>query len=691
MKYHEIVNEIEKYLAEKKGEQVTIKDLASVIKIKKHQFKLLIRAFGEVTRHSAEISEKTSRKVSSFIEGIFDATSLTKGYSYAFVIAEEDIFIFAEDTLNAFHGDKVAVEIKYRRRGKKYGVIKKVIQRKNEYVVGNLVSIDRRYILTDISTKFHSDIIIYKPGEAKDGQKVVVKITDWGDRNLNRLPSGEITEILGNAGDPEIEVLSVIKQFGLPLTFPDSVLAETDEISEIIPQDEIAIRKDYRSLLTFTIDPISAKDYDDAISLEVKDSILKIYVHIADVSHYVRKGCAIYKEAFNRGNSYYFPRRVIPMLPEKLSNKVCSLRPYEDKLTLTVVTTLDKNMIFVSQEMYQSVINSDARLTYEEVDELFAGREHNIPEDVAAALLRMRELSAYFTTRKIIKGYIFFDLPEVDYEFNDDGKVINLKRSSETESHTMIENFMVLANECVCRKLSETTKSTLYRVHETPDPEKIEEIRQLLKNYGIKMAYNDNYNFIIQDVLKSMPTHEHHMVFDRLLLRKMKKARYDVINYGHFGLALQFYTHFTSPIRRLCDLIVHTQMKKSIFGRNYSEYSKQEMKESADQASEKELIADESERNVDELNKRLFMKDKLGEIFSGVIVSMNKTSVFIELEKYPVITNAKISEMSFDSFVYFEDKMMLNGSKTGVKFKLTDKVNVKIIKVTDDIYTKIII
>ncbi|HPR18887.1 MAG TPA: VacB/RNase II family 3'-5' exoribonuclease, partial [Candidatus Cloacimonadota bacterium] len=435
------------------------------------------------------------------------------------------------------------------------------------------------------------------------------------------------------AGDPDVEVLSVIKQYDLPLSFPEAVLNELQNLPEGISENEISGRKDLRELPTITIDPASAKDYDDAISLKKNADSFELYVHIADVAHYVKPGSELFKEAAKRGNSCYFPKRVIPMLPEKISNHICSLRPYEEKLTVTVYTKFDPEYKIVSQSAFESVIRSDARCNYDEIDEFFENKNSGLEASIQEMLSEMRKLSAFLQEKRKEQGYLYFDLPETEFVFDDDGHITDLQRSRETESHQLIENFMLIANEYVAKELS--SHPTIYRIHEEPDDEKMLSLAELMKKCSLKLNLKQNYNYALQELLESMPNPLYHRVFDRMILRNMKRAKYSVENAGHFGLAIKTYTHFTSPIRRLCDLIVHHQIKAQIRRRDNG-FSSSLLFDYAGVATEREQIADEAEREVDMKNKFIFMKKHLGEEYTGVIIGMKADGLIVELDRYPV-------------------------------------------------------
>ena len=682
--------QIIRLLSENTHTSFKIKDIAREIRIKKHKHKDLIDTLFKLTKEkkiflkNRKYSYHQIENNTKYITGKFDARPLAKNKSFAFVISDElDLFISEEDTLTAYHNDLVEAEVKFSRKNKKYGIITKIIKRNKNNFVGTVQEFQKRFFLIPDNSRIHTNFLINKLSGAEVGKKAILKVTNWGNREMMKLPVGDIIEVLGEAGEPEVEIISVIKHYELPLFFPEKVLFELQEIPDFITEIEKKKRKDFSDLLTFTIDPISAKDFDDAISLKKTEKGWKLYVHIADVAHYVQPQTELFKEAKNRGNSYYFPKKVIPMLPEKISNKICSLRPFEEKLTISVITEFDKNYEIIGQNVVESVIKSNARLSYEEVDALFENRENNIDPEVARILFEMKKLSSSLSAKRKKQGYLSFDLPETEFIFDDEGHIIDLKRSQETESHTLIENFMLIANEFVAKILS--SKNTIYRVHEKPDEEDIEQIKEIAEKYDLCFERKKNLNKTLQILLDSMPDEIHHRVFDRIILRKMKKAKYDIKNIGHFGLALSNYTHFTSPIRRLSDLVIHHQIKGKLHS-SAALFSKKELFDLAKTASEKEIIADEAEREVEFKNKKIFMKMRLGEVFKGIIVGIKSFSMLIELNEFPVIGVIELSSLTDDYYEFYERQNCLIGKKNGKMFKLMDKFEVQVIKVTDDIY-----
>lgn len=638
-------------------------------------------------KQTSEKQTPAQQQSPNLIEGTFDATSLARNYSYAFVRTEKgDFYVSSEDTLNAFHGDTVAIEPYFRGERSDYCYVRKVIKRAAELLAGDLQQSGGKYYFICSNPKIHQWFDVSETMNATSGMKVMLSVTNWGNRSLSKPPVGKVTEVLGVSGNPETELLAVIRQNNLPLEFPDYVMSEIEALPEQIEESEIAKRKDYRNLVTFTIDPSSAKDYDDAISLEVTNNGWRLYVHIADVAHYIKTESKLFAECLNRGNSYYFPRKVIPMLPEKLSNRICSLRQNEDKLTLTAVTEFDKNGKVLNQSLFESVINSSARLSYEQVDELFDGKPVDIIPEVVSALNSSRELSKLLTIQRVKAGYLNFDLPETEYKYNEAGFVNQMNQSIETESHKLIENFMLVANQFVAEKLTAMAPVVMYRVHELPDMEKLEKLSILLSAYGITMKFKETLNLTLQALLNSFPDEVYHRVFDRLVLRSLKKAKYTVEHLPHFGLAIETYTHFTSPIRRLCDLVIHHLCKKYIIHSSDTEFNKKQMLSYSTIASDKELIADESEREIEKVMNAIYMKEHVGDVYDGIIVGVNSSSLFIQLNDIPISGVLKVLQLPKGKWVYHDTYMRFQNERTGDFFQLMDTVRVLVAQVSDDVY-----
>ncbi len=707
---NEIAQKVLALLSNNPDKMFHLRDIASLIHTKKHQYRVLkdtlasLANDGRITRQNKlfsaarkkETPEKSrwnaprdeenrkSPKDGKVLEGWLDAGSLARDHSFAFVITDEgDVFVDVEDTMNAFHKDKVLVEAKYRRGKRLYGTITKIVERQRKQIVGDIQRLGKKWILQPDDPKIHMPFNIQDPENLSEGKKAVLDVQDWGDRVKSRKPSGKISEILGESGNPEIEILAVIRRYELPLEFPPQVLEQLEGIEEDF--SDISSRKDFRAIKTITIDPASAKDYDDAISLEVTSYGWKLYVHIADVAHYIPIASPLFQEALQRGNSYYFPRRVIPMIPEKLSNRICSLRPNEDKMTMTVVTEFDNRGHILNQEAYESVIKSDARLTYEEVDDLYEGKEIDLSKELGDMILEMRKLSRVLSANRDAKGCLYFDLPEVEFVYDNEGYLKKLERSSETESHKVIENFMLVANEYVAGILTQKANNTMYRIHEDPEEDSVRQVISLIKVYGLKAKFHKNLNRTLQNVLSGIEDRDFHRVFDRMILRSLKKAKYTTEHKGHFGLAIPTYTHFTSPIRRLCDLIVHHQMKMHVFKGGKAKFRKNDLKKYADVASDREILADESEREVNRVSKLHFMKKHVGEEYSAIVIAVNRNNIIVELDDMPVIGVIPIAEMN-GNFRLYEQYMRLIDEVAGRTVMLMDRMTVRLDKVTDDIY-----
>ncbi len=683
---------IENLLKNNSSKFYTMREISKILKVNKLRQEELYQALNKLVneqkivlrnKHRYGINKAASPKT---IVGRFDATSMAHGYSYAFVIGDkEDIFVDSEDTLNAFHGDIVEVDVKYKRKGSAYGVIRAIKERANKYYSGNIEKQRNRYFFVPDYRKIHRIFDVSNLNSATVNDKVMLEIEFWGDYKKN--PSGKVSEILGAAGDRAVEEMAIVRQLDLPLSFPDEVMNEIDSFSSEIDEREIAKRDDFRSVFTITVDPPTAKDYDDAISFEKTADGWDLFVHIADVSHYVKPGSAIFNEAVNRGNSYYFPLRVIPMLPEKLSNMVCSLRANEEKLVMTVVTSFDNSYKIIGQRLCEGVINSNARLNYGQVDDYFDGKESDLSDEVKNILDNLRQLSRYLYQQRYERGYIPFDLPDLEFSYDENLTIDNILRNKETESHKIIENCMLLANEYVATELAKKTKEGIYRVHEEPDGNAIEKVLKLLRFYHIKGQRGKNTHKLIQGLLEAMPDKDHHRVFDFFILRSMKKARYDTAPIGHFGLAMEFYTHFTSPIRRLSDLVVHHLARDIVLKKKKSPgfWDSNTLKDMAITASEKELLADDAERQTEMLFKKIYMQEQLGEIYSGLIVNISKTNIVVELDDIPITGVIPIASLTDDKYRFYQEYMELIGNRSGRVIKLVERVNVRVDKIDFDV------
>ncbi len=717
------------FLHKNANKEFTIRKLARIFRIKKRNYSNFKKSILQLTKN-AKIYRKGKKYYSTpiynTIEGIFDASALAKNYPFAFVRTDkEDIKIYLEDCLNAYHNDIVELVVTKRNHRGATGKILKIIKRKNETIVGNSYKLNDKLFVIPDNQKIDNHIRLIELSTSQNEfleKKVIVHITDWGNRKKDTYPKGKITEILGNANDPNIDFLSVLKQYNLPEEFKQDITDESLKLQELIDKVEIRRRKNFVDITTFTIDPITAKDFDDAISLEEIETGYKLYVHIADVSHYVKVDSPIFKEAFKRGTSVYLLQKVIPMLPSNLSNNICSLQPGKDRLAISVIIEYDKNFNQIKGEIYPSIIRSDARLNYQQVDKFFEDSDfsplrhkdtkenhyndkiqdepscpgafvvnNEIAPEIKEVLLKMRPLAKHLTELRDARGGLDFDLPDAEFEFDENGSPINILRTRETESHLLIEEFMLVANQYVAELIAKKCNSAIFRIHEKPDPDKMGEFALIVKSYNYSLNFTQkNQNLALKQFLNSIKNENHHRVFDNLLLRSLMKAKYSYRNLGHFGLALKSYTHFTSPIRRFPDLVVHHLLKQYVFRRSTVKFSLQEIKTFAQKSSEMELVAMNAERTLGKLKKNRFMKDNIGKDFKALIVNFNNKNIFIELDKYPTEGFIPLSSITDDYYQFNSNTYCIIGKRKKRRFFLCQQIQVKVKKVEHEIEFKLI-
>ncbi len=556
--------------------------------------------------------------------GIFSGTQ--RGFGFVILEGEpEDIFIPESSTNGAMHGDKVAVMLTNEKSGKRReGIIVRIVERGMTEIVGTFEKNKNFGFVVPDNHKFHD---IYIPKEhtkgAVTGHKVVVKITDYGDENHS--PEGEVVEIIGHINDPGVDIMSVIKAYGLPVEFPKDVLRIVDFIPDEISPEEIKNRRDIRDLPTVTIDGEDAKDLDDAISLTKEGDIYHLGVHIADVSHYVKEGSLLDKEALKRGTSVYLVDRVIPMLPHKLSNGICSLNPGEDRLALSCFMDIDSKGNVINHEIVETVIRSDRRMTYTDVNKIVEEQDEELIEkykDFVPMFMLMLELSEILKKRRHKRGAINFDFPESKIIVDQNGKPIEIKPYERNKATKIIEEFMLIANETIAEDFFWQEIPFIYRTHENPDEEKIKALAIFINNFGysLKLGNDDIHPKEIQKLLIKVEDTPEEALISRLTLRSMKQAKYTVANTGHFGLSTKYYCHFTSPIRRYPDLQIHRIIKENLRGKltesRRSHYEKI-LNEVANHSSKTERRADEAEREVEKMKKVEYMTEHIGEVLKA--------------------------------------------------------------------------
>lgn len=617
-----------------------------------------------------------------YVEGTVDMKSTGKAYVVLDDEDGEDIFIASNNTGKALHGDRVKVAMFPKRNNKKpEGEIVEVLERKHTDFVG-LLRITHGYVFVVPDMESIPVDIFVPKGElngAKDGQKVIVHLVDWPDGSGN--PFGEIVRVLGTPGENDVEMESILAAHEYPIDFPEDVEREAERISVKIKAEEIKKRRDFRDVFTVTIDPADAKDFDDAISLRKFDNgHWEAGVHIADVSHYVTPGSAIDQEALSRGTSVYLVDRTIPMLPEKLCNNVCSLRPDEEKLTFSVVFEMDDEANIYNNWIGKTIIKSCRRYTYEEVQAMIEGGDGDYKEEI----LTFNKLATKLREKRMAAGSINFHSEEVKFILDENKKPIDTYIREQNESHELIEDFMLLANRTVAEtfggKESKWKNHTfVFRVHDEPNPEKLNKFILLISRLGYSMDIStrsklvSSYNKLFQDVEGKG---EKNLV-EQVAVRTMAKAVYTTDNIGHYGLAFDYYTHFTSPIRRYPDLMVHRLIERYLIDGQPSA-DKKKYEEMCLHSSDMEKQAEEMERQSVKFKQAEYLQDKIGQVFDGLVSGVSKWGVYVELKGNKCEGMVRYEDLPGDYYFLDEDNFRVIGEDTGKVIQLGDEVKVRI-------------
>lgn len=610
---------------------------------------------------------------------------------YGFVVPEdgsEDVYISGENVGNAFHGDKVIVTIFSRRRGPaREGSIIKILKRAKQSLVGIYHKGKFFEYVEPDDRKISKDIYIAPENSkgALNRQKVVVSLLDEVDVHMG--PEGKITEVLGYPDEPGMDILTLIKEFGLPLSFPDEVEEELYDLPQKVEKQELQRRLDLRNRNCFTIDPVDAKDHDDAVSLEIKpNGNYLLGVHIADVSFYAKEDSALDREALKRGTSVYLVDRVIPMLPEKLSNNICSLKPNRIRLTFSIIIELTPQGERAGYQIKESVIKSKAKLNYDEVQKFFdTGDASKNIKGLENDLLEMRKLSRKLLEKRLARGSLDFDLPEAHVVLGKDGRVLDILKVARLESHRLIEEFMLLANRTVAEHVIRLAMPFLYRIHEEPDQDRMEAFSDFVATLGYSFVVSGKVRpKKIQRFLKSLEGKPEEALINEILLRSLKKACYGPENIGHFGLAFSHYTHFTSPIRRYPDLLVHRLLKELQEGKyTFQRQSKllRRLPKIGEITSERERLADEAERESIKIKQIEFLQDKLGEEYEGLISGVVPFGFFVRLEALLAEGLVRVSSLDDDYYLFDERGKRWVGRRTRRVYKLGDRIKVQVIRV----------
>lgn len=618
------------------------------------------------------------------VTGIVDMKATGKAYIMSPDLPE-DIFISANNTNHALNGDKVKVHLFPKRKEKKpEGIIVEILERAKKQFVG-IVHVSKRFaFLVPDSDLMKEDIYIPLASlkGAKHGQKAVAVISEWPEKATN--PIGEIIHVLGQPGDNNVEMNSILAEFDFPLSFSKAAEAEAAKITNEIPETEIAKRRDFRGIWTCTIDPVDAKDFDDALSLQkLPDGNWEVGVHIADVSHYVTPGSAIDKEAYERGTSIYLVDRTIPMLPEKLSNMVCSLRPDEEKACFSAVFKLNDKAEILHEWFGRTVIRSDRRYAYEEVQVMIEGAEGDFKNE----LMILHNLSSKLREDRFKKGSIAFKSQEVKFKLDEKGKPIGVMLKEQKEANWLIEDFMLLANRRVAEKIATRknkegeAKTFVYRVHDEPNPEKLSRFSEFLKKLGYdfqtgsRKSITTSFNSLFEQILGKG---EENMI-ETIAIRTMARAVYTTHNIGHYGLSFRYYTHFTSPIRRYPDLMVHRLLQRYL--EDKPTVAKAEYEEYCQHSSDMERKAMEAERASTKYKQAEYLMDRIGQEFDGLISGVSKWGIFVELTESKCEGMVSLRLMNDDFYYLDEENYRIIGQRWGKIYRLGDKVRIKVKKI----------
>jgi len=633
---------------------------------------------GKFLLHPKQISAISSYK--KFITGTVDMKQTGKAYVSSPDLGE-DVFISASNTGHSLDGDKVKVYLFPKRSGRKTeGQVVEVLERSRTQFVGT-IQVTRNYaFLIPDNTAIPVDIFIPpdKIGTARNGEKVVARITEWPEHSRN--PFGEIVAVLGMPGNNNVEMQSILVEFDFPLAFRPEVEAEAHAIPDAISPAEIARRRDFRDVFTITIDPADAKDFDDALSLQkLPSGNWEVGIHIADVAHYVRPGSPLDQEAFDRGTSIYLVDRVIPMLPEKLSNHVCSLRQDEEKLCYSAVFEMDSQAKIVNQWFGKTVIRSNRRYAYEEVQAMIEGADGDFKEPI----MTLYGLSAILRKERYRKGAINFESQEVKFMLDDTGKPTGVYIKEQKEANWLVEDFMLLANRKVAeligvKKGKEEPKTFVYRIHDAPSPEKLNTFAQFVSKlgYSMKLGSHKNIATSFNKLLKDVAGKGEETMISAIAIRTMAKAVYSTHNIGHYGLSFPYYTHFTSPIRRYPDLMVH----RLLFGYMHEAPSvnAEEYEKMCDHASEMERKAMEAERASVKYKQAEYLMDKLGQVFPARISGVSKWGIYAEIIGNKCEGMIRLRDLNDDFYYLDEENYQVVGQRYGETIKLGDLVNIKV-------------
>ena len=688
MKKKELAELIIGYFRNKPEATVSAKQLYQRLKLTTHPLKMLCN---DIIREMLEDnflieSERGRFKINDkgqVLTGTFQRKSNGKN-SFIPDDGGEPIFIAERNSAHAMNNDRVKVALSARCKKKNLeGQVIEILKRANETFVGTLkVSKNYAFLLTESST-LANDIFIPKDKlkGGKDGEKAVVKITEWPEDSKN--PFGQVIDVLGKAGDNTTEMHAILAEYGLPYAYPQAVEAAADKISAEISPEDYAEREDFRDVVTFTIDPKDAKDFDDALSIRsLKPGLWEVGVHIADVSHYVRENGIIDKEAVKRATSVYLVDRTVPMLPERLCNFICSLRPNEEKLAYSVIFEMDDKAEVKNYRIRHTVIKSNRRFAYEEAQEIIETGQGDYKDEI----LELNRLAQILREKRMSDGSIDFDRTEVRFEIDETGKPVSVYFKESKEANKLIEEFMLLANRTVAEHIGKVPKNRKpkvfpYRIHDLPDPDKLDNLNQFIARFGYKIRTGGNKADVsksINRMLNEVRGKKEQNLVETISIRTMQKARYSIYNIGHYGLGFEYYTHFTSPIRRYPDLMVHRLLTRYLAGGRSAQADKYETL--CEHSSDMEQVAASAERASIKYKQVEFMSERIGNVYEGVISGVTEWGLYVEINENKCEGMIPIRDLDNDYYDFDEKNYCLIGRRHHQKFSLGDPIKIKVAK-----------
>ena len=701
---NELQKRILEFLGDAEYKPMTVSEIEDAFELKEaDEFRELVKTLVKMEALGLIVRSRSNRyglpERMNLLRGRFIGNSKGFGFVAPEVEGMDDIFIPPYEINGALNGDTVLVRVMKESSGdRREGTITKVVERSKTTFVGTYqANKGFGFVVTD-DKKLNMDIFIAKEDSlgAVDGHKVVVEVTHWPDATMSA--TGMITQILGHKNDPGVDILSILYKYEIPPEFPEEVVHAAADVPDEISEKDLVGRRDLRNEVIVTIDGADAKDLDDAVTvIKNSDGTYKLGVHIADVSYYVTQGSVIDKEAYERATSVYLTDRVIPMIPHRLSNGICSLNPQVDRLTLSCEMIIDQAGQVVKHDIFQSVIKTTERMTYTDVYKILEHSDENPElmeryENLVPMFNDMADLAQILRNKRMNRGAIDFDFKESKVLVDEDGWPTDIVLRERTVAERLIEEFMLAANETVAEHFHWMDVPFLYRIHEDPKPEKLQRFFEFVTNFGIliKGTGNSVHPKALQEVIKSIEGLPEEPVISTMLLRSMQQAKYNAESLGHFGLSTEFYTHFTSPIRRYPDLIVHRLIRTYLINEDTSKETifewNQVMDDIAEHTSSRERRAVDAERDTDALKKAQYMSDKIGEEFDGIVSSITNFGIFVELEN-TVEGLVHISNMTDDYYRFEERSMMMIGERTGRQFRIGDEVRIRVANVVIEEYS----